>query len=747
MKPNIEYVEGRKMSGGKQISEQEALPKASVRGWVFAIVFSFFIAVFSMMMIYFAPWPYVESVSGAAGHPPEWRQWFIRGLFLVIVPMLILSYIPKKVHKLSSRDLALIYIGVILAFAFTGATTRHEHSTIATGLQGIFYELADHILRRGYDQESMISAYAPFVPQLEDIRDMWHYDLQRRTKLRSITEPVSIDWGAFLPPALNFFFFTSIDVLALMLLACLIKRQYIDEEHLPFPNTMMILQCIRSASGEEAPNVFKSVWFGAGVLLGIVLKLPDWIYMAFPYDVILYNQLRVFNLILPMIPIGISIFQPATIGLSLMIPIQVMISFFITWFVFDVIIVNAVAPFVGITIEPGTTMNTYHSIAVGDIAGPNAGGLIWTVLGAVIAVALWPIIRNYRGWVASFKAIFKPDPELDARSPLPHRWLWVGLIVLLVLEIAYFAALGAWIHALLFALPFYLLIHIAWMRTVGEAGAYNGMPGGFSGEFSDVLDNSAITGWGRSFVKATVGDPSVYAPEVGFKGTSRRHFMTFLAPIWGQNNFLPKDRMPTGYLLEAFVIAEAVNLRSRDILKMAIIVALFTLLVCPLIPIWQAATWTVPNYLEVGYAEAYRHFGVPHMAQINSYYYPRAWRGFWYESYGSNEVDLQVHTTLLWFFPGLIGSLLIYFIRSKFPSFIYNPVAMILWIMPQPLSDIWFPMLLALVIKYVAIRYKGAKFFEENLIPMALGMIFASGLCYAVQSLMMVYVSLTTAPT
>ncbi|MEM2342204.1 MAG: DUF6785 family protein [Candidatus Bathyarchaeia archaeon] len=715
---------------------EEKVLKASLRGWVIAIAWSVFVGIIIMMGWYFVAGNYPEMYSGIFDTDWDWYTWYVRAYFFITLPMLIFSFVPKRLHRMSSRDLALIYIGTLTASAFT-LSCFDNYGSPAWTFHGIIYEYIDHVARRGYDLVTFTQAFRPWLPDYPTEKDMLylrHFQADMRASVRSIIDPVPFPLDKFIRPFIMWLIPMILHILTLIFLMSLLKKQFVDEEALPFPNTQLILAMIRSASEEDKEsNIFKSKWTYLGVLLGIVLKLPDWIYLFYPYSITDWQNYMTIRLVIPVIPITIAIFSPGVIGFGLMIPTDILLSFFITWFVFDVVIMNVAGALGYVNIMPGWTMENFHQNAMygpGSIGGPGVGGLYWTILGASFTIALWPIILNYRGWIAGLKAIIKPDPKTDKGAPLSHRYLWLGFITCQVLSLIYWATVGAALHVLLFMLPLYLLIYIAWARTVGEAGAWGGpVSAEFINQYVD-LQKTTIVAWGKSLVANTIGLPSDYVPK-GVNGISTIHFRTFLAPEMNMT-LRTESMLPTGYLLEGYYVASAVNLRARDILLMTIITSILILIICPLLPMWQMATWTIPSHVQaIPSARRFQKaFTMPHIELCSSYAIYRGTHGFWEASAGGDTYPLNVAGTLPLFFAGLIGTAIIQYLRLRHPGFLYNPIGMIILLMGPDVSRIWFPALVALIIRYITIRTKGSKFFDEKILPIALGMIFASGVYY-----------------
>jgi len=89
-------------------------------------------------------------------------------------------------------------------------------------------------------------------------------------------------------------------------------------------------------------------------------------------------------------------------------------------------------------------------------------------------------------------------------------------------------------------------------------------------------------------------------------------------------------------------------------------------------------------------------------------------------------LTLPADQVAIWSIIGFILAFALYWIRTIFPGFIINPVALIpsLWLM----EFMWLAGIIALIVKYVLVKAMGPAKFESVVIPIAAGLALGSGL-------------------
>jgi hypothetical protein len=525
----------------------------------------------------------------------------------------------------------------------------------------------------------------------------------------------------------------------------LVRRRWVDVEKLPFPNTILATRLIDISTENEGgmlDRIRSNKWLWIGFLFGNLMLIGAWLQMinkvaaGGAWDLTAlrknsYSTASLGDMILPGFALSLNFAVPTAFGLSLMLPIDLLVSFFIVWIIAIVLwpsIGGAIGLPVADRLGEGAKAWQYWRFAADnfiplDPEGAGWGSIAWGIL---FAAAIYPMWTGRKELIASIKGIMDPSPEIDKGEALPYRWLWIGTIItgLLFIGLASFAAPSGGVIAIITV--FLILNTLIWVgsaRFVAEAGGWGGL---MRGQLLHKFHGGHGQWANRAMVLSVIGAPSADDPS-SFLNTQAYWAIRESQIFVNGATSLPQ----TGLMLEGFNIAAYTKAQPKHIF----IGALVSLIAVTAISV---PFWIVVNNGDFGFRPAT--FGQSNDlgfdALINSRGTPYGWRGYWYYGYG-HPSGPDIGGTLAVYAVGFIIAIASYMLRARFTWFIFHPMAIVMHFAcshPQGPPSAWFTaVLLALAVKFIVVRFYGAKAFDQKIVPFALGAAVVQGMFYALQ--------------
>ncbi|MCS7119763.1 MAG: DUF6785 family protein [Nitrososphaerota archaeon] len=276
--------------------------------------------------------------------------------------------------------------------------------------------------------------------------------------------------------------------------------------------------------------------------------------------------------LLPWVPLFVS-FMPHHLGFAYLLPIDVSLSCLIGYFIFMMLIP---VTFSQIGMFPSSSSGyawpdvSKRMLYESYVGGSWARG-IYTVLpiGMLLAIVIYPLYVNRKRVKRIFRSAFgKPDPELEALSPLPLRIVVTLMICSMIVWFSCWIALEADVKIIILTLLINTLIVIGatrvvvytggnhFLNTVSGYGAYFGRgPWKFAGGFSLLY-----------FGPKATPTPAGWAT-------------TAVAGMRTLDGWMDRQIEQMAFSLYNFRIGNALNLRKRDV-GLALLV---TFLVMPIV--------------------------------------------------------------------------------------------------------------------------------------------------------------------
>jgi hypothetical protein len=607
------------------------------------------------------------------GFSPYFPEATANSVIFGIFTMFILSLLGSKL-KFTRQEFTAIYSMVLVSTVFAATWTFTIYGQVIEAIGNLEYNK--------YGLAYMPSIFGPRDPDL--IRGAFYGGS-------------AVPWGAWLLPMFYWIALSLMICFSGLFLTCILRKQYIDVETLPFP----IATPITTMAKEESFFKMKHLRY---VLIGMLVGLLWPTNLAFLLNAI-YPPLAIsipgsIDLapylwsIMPMAILAIDWGNIAILAFGYLIPNDILMTSVLLHVVFLWIIppievamglLNAPANYAasGMWLYRYSDAATKAPVHFMDI----------TRWGAMIGLGIIPLLTQWKNIGRSLKNAIHPDHEVESKEPLPYRWAWIGFAVTTVVTL-YLLSLGGmplWIGVIFLLLFNILLLGITRIR--GESG-------GWMGNAEEMISPLHATLYQIGFEK-NIQDEAV-------KGAAWRSLL--LAGTytwWGTVIALP----PPITSMEAFKIAAVTKTRNKDLFVSISIAIILAILIG-----FPFALWGMYNY-GITSRWLYSRVDASFVGDM----------GFW------QNLRLAFYTggaPVSWTVPpdwiqtalgiALVG--LFTFMRMRFMWFPLNPVGIPLagFVLSPSYMFLW---LIAFIIKYVTLKVGGTKLYEEKGVPIAIGII------------------------
>lgn len=565
---------------------------------------------------------------------------------LVLLNLLLEQFAPK--YALSGAEMLIIYVMFTLAMNINGIGM---FGFLTTALcNPYWYETPENSWSDFYP-------YIPdwFAPQSQDaIRDFYLGESSLYTK-----EHLS----AWITPIATWSIFTLVLLFVMLCLNVILRRRWIDQEHLAFP--IAVLPIEMSVRERRFSDYLKNRLLWIGFTVPVIIQSINSLQFHFPslpyikvkpFDIGYLFSTRPWNAI-GWLPIA---FHPCVIGLTYFIPLDVSFS---CWFFYLFRKIERILAVVMGTSGTGA-MSRFPAIA-------EQGTGAWIGL---TLIALW-IGRNHI--FAALKSAFVLNSSSldDQNEPLSYRLAFIGLFVgfSFLVFFAYFAGMTAWVAIAFFGLFFVYMIALTRIRAKG------GVIWNFGPYINPVELLTRITG------TRILGNTN----------------LTVLAYLQWFNLDYRCAVMP--HQLEGFKIGQAAKVNMRKLGYLIIWAVILGII---------SAYW---NVLHMYYARGAATSNVnPWRINMGLIPYRRLRHWFDYPS----SFDLS---GINFIGGGILTVFFLSFMRSRFLWWIFHPIGYA--VANTFIIDlIWMPMFVSWIIKAVIIRYGGLKMYRRGL-PFFIGLI------------------------
>ncbi len=459
-------------------------------------------------------------------------------------------------------------------------------------------------------------------------------------------------------------------------LTWIIKEQYVKVEKLPFPSVLPVVETIRYNETQPLTAVGFHKYFYIGLILGLLVSIPCTINYIVPLFPVFFAYGQIYLTAWRDFWKGVNpsisewwMFISADMVVFFLAPLDV--SFSVTlWTGF----VSLIWPFIAV----GAGL-----VPPGKHAGWGGPVPLWrfSQYAVTLALGFWAIVFGFRTYWNSLKEAFARKASSEEPGRIPMIIPWAGFIAVALIYIIFWSAIGANPGLLILMLILWVFFMLTYARVYAETGQW-------AGSYPWTVRN----------IVGTVGLSTGAIPSNPYPSTSTwatmaayRHLVmgpyTVQTPntVWG--------------MLCTYYLGYETKTKERDIFiaqLLAIIILVFIA-----VPIYLGIMGSFgANKLWAWYLTALEARGV------------RNFDTKYCVTKGPVVSDRDVGLLVAAFI--VVGVL--WFLRLRFPWFIFTPVA--LW----AYSGMWFLSAApAFVIKIIVLKVFGVKTYEKYAVPIAVG--------------------------
>jgi len=596
------------------------------------------------------------------------------GPFIVLFASIILSKVPSLRKWFNLRSVVLLWIVTVCASWFTDYAANME-----------WY--GEIFLGRVINPELSVQYVPSFMAPTEGVVN------------QLVSGGYSVPWGEWVP---TIFFWWALSAIFGMLMASaaiILRRGWTDIEILPFPHVTATYEVLSNASDLTPSSKDKASRmrpFLIGILLGFVAEIPIWGQGLFPWFPDLYGWRT--NTCShgggwipsesPLAQIaGLSIYQkhPVFIAIGYFAPLSVLFS---TWFFYLVfLILMQVAYIMGYytgIIEMAGCGRSWCGTTTSNYGEPFKF-MSLSYVGGSMALTLIYFVMNRRYLLETLRAAFgRMDAEaklkLEEKEVMSYRTAYMIFAVFFVLATIIMMSVGLGVAA---AVTMPISVFIFWIadaRIWGQAGA--------------TLQGAEH---GQALYKLFFWDQAPDPP-------TREYMLSGYFSEW----MVDVPKAFGGAMLSSFAafrMAKLCDLNNRDVFKaliVGIVVAPLSVLVTF---VWLNNT-----------------FGLTRLAVFNDQFTDSL-----IDRTGNPENWNVRPGTTPWIPNMLVGMIIVgglYFLHARFIWFPLEPIGFIFGMSYMSLLwGIWFPFLIAWILKTLTLRLGGTKTFESFGVPVAAGFI------------------------
>jgi hypothetical protein len=719
--------------------------KAVAIGAILAIIVSLWTSMVWSIVTGFPGWdgsPYGRHPAGSP-YISGWGR-FITGLSFGSLILFIVTLVNTFKPVFRRSDIAVVYMMVFAScFMNSLAYGNSYNSTLSFfftyGWMGVF----STVRAPPPDDAAKIVACMADIMGCGKDKDYWSM------VLTTWWSPVR--WDYILPMVLWGGALLSVLCLLGVSIALLTRRLYVDVEALHFQIANMSKDLIDTTQRADGKPKFFNKFFLIGFLIQFI-----WIAIGnYPWDIWRYfstgpapwgtaesrfGDFYIYPVydatqlaLLPWVPLPIQL-HPWLIAWGALLPIDVLAGSMIGWLIFIVLIPIIYTSVLGLWTPMPTgqfgymVSRIFFSVPAGGT--PNVG---WIIFGGILALAVFPIVRNIGTMGPIFKAAIGKEPpeEFDPDRPVKYIiafWMLVASIILYVLLAAVANVMPIW--SLLWILILTLMM-IGTYRYVAETGGYLGVGFGHSFHFSS---------WPQQEAAILYAMLNPIAPITGVP-LRKETVMTYVFINYGigADGVLSMTPFSAGYItLESFKLAKTEGIRLRDMM-IAVLIALIATMFAHgfgsffwniVFPADKFMAYPAPGWLGSGFFMQYYVRGL------------EVGPAYWTETSRNNNLLLNPGTTdaIIKIVIGAAIVIGLMLARERFPWLRISAAGIILG------ADfgvhLWAPFIVGLVIKYITLRIGGIRLFNEKVRPIMIGFLYGFGLALIIRWMIRVPVDL-----
>lgn len=362
----------------------------------------------------------------------------------VLMPFLLLAFVVNPVMKLFGRELRLRPWELIVIFA-VGYVSAHINELLARVIAtfAVMHYMAT--------PENLWADYAfdlvrPWLV-VEDAGDRlaWFYE--------GLPVGASVPWTIWLRPLFWWLSFIAAIGIGCVALAAIIRRQWVEQERLPFPFAKVTEELAETAGPKGFPLYMRQPLFWMGAII--------------PAVIVLWYMIGYFRPGFPVITVGI---QNQAISISRYVPhFYARINFLIMAFAYftDLQILFSIWIFFVLTwLQMGITNRLGLAEGLGQFAGTRE-----QAMGGFIVFCLWGLWIARRHLKVVFSTIFSRASGMDDRNEfLPYRGAAIAFLVCAVYMVFWLAKGGMNPMFSVLVVVFWFVFYIGFAKIVSMTG-------------------------------------------------------------------------------------------------------------------------------------------------------------------------------------------------------------------------------------------------------------------------------------
>ena len=446
-------------------------------------------------------------------------------------------------------------------------------------------------------------------------------------------------------------------------LIAIIRRQWVAHEKLAYPIIQIPLE-ITARSGAIFRN--RMLWLGFAIAAGIdLLNGLQFFFPNLPSIPVKKYNLNIYFTQKPWNAIGNTPlrFSPYLIGLAFILPLD--LSFSCVFFYFMKKAQFVFGSMAGVMTLPGY-----------PFLGEQGAGALF----ALLAVACWSGRAHF---VTVISRVFRPNREAEAEEGISYRWAVITLVICLLLLMLFCVKGGMSIWGYVVFVGAYLLIVVGLTRMRAELGPPIHAIGYVTPQYLMI----SMLGTRR----LGAGNLTMLSLMNWLSGARYASFRTHPMP----------DQ------LEAFKLAERTGIRSRTmfiVLVIASIVGIESSLILYPYTIYKEGVAAGSEQIHAGGADTYN--------LLSSWLvHPRS-------------TDWLAMTVLGGTFALNLG---VMFLRARYIWCPLHPAGYVIGVAPGTTDNIWFSLIIAMIIKWLILRHGGIKAYRRS-IPFFVGLVLGQAL-------------------
>jgi len=626
--------------------------------------------------------------------------WFVTPLYLFIILEALRKISPR--FKLNATECALL---MITMFLVGGKTWIANH----TGECNIF----DVVSSWSFGAFTFVSMSLPSTKPLYEELNLPQWFIPRDEQALKIAwnglkmfPGETINWSIWIGPIIAWsLIYISFFILDMLTVFLFVGPQWVEVEKLVFPMTVSSTFLVNTyvARDEEGRSLLfnlkntqtKIFWICAAV--GFFITLPIYIAMLFaPWWSVTGWGLGIYWLDLrpftePVLP-GAFFYGAIYFGIIfwlVLVPYDVLVSLILGWLIFSVI-------------YPVTAFKLGWIPYVQYASYWYYGGqsfFPWTVMlfyGFPLGLGIWYLWSIRDRFKRAWSVLMKSD---YSEHGFPMRIGIILWILMAIIFIGIWTAIGVNPFMVIVFIIFWTIFNTTTARIYSEFG-----PWGCEwslGVWSHTWFFGALTGlWGWT------------APQTN---TTLAAFSIMVNGDWGWTSGHTNCGPAMPFWAQAYRFAYDSGADLKDVIKYLLS---FIIIGIPIFLIFD--TWIV------------NHMGLIHLEE----YAANTWHNSWNKALDmgirtlTTPAGLPITTGLTWSLIGAIISVILMYIRTRFPWFFIHPL--MLAISPWAMHNMLWSVIIALALKFALFRALGPKRAVEYMIPVVSGILLGQSFFYLV---------------